>query len=1073
MKRILTPLIVACMLALSLPHISVAQATGGAVAGVVRNQAGEAVSGARITARNLNTNQTRMAETDSEGAYRLPSLAVGSYEITVEADDYAKAFRQVTLLLDQQVKVSFDLVVEGAAEGIDVVSSNAPLVESSNSVLGVVIENKQISNLPINGRNFLQLGTLVANVSSTASLKGGAEGGILNGPFAVAGQRDRSLTFLVDGVDNNNSLSNSLSAQVSIDAVQEFKMVTNLGSAEHGYHSGGMINILTKPGTNDLHFTLFEFFRNKALNWTNHFEKLAGKDASRFNNNQFGGTLSGPLVKDRVFYLASYEGQRLRSGNPHFSNVPTEQERQGIFKNPVTGQVVQVPVDPVAALIIDKYIPHPNTESEFGNYLATPTIRARNDFAMLKAEYLIGGNDEITLRYFVSDNDLFDPIITNVFLSNVLPPTVPGFGLNGNARTHNLAVTYARHFSTRMINEFRFGYNRHFNFLSPEDAISPSDLGFQHVTTPTGLFDINISGISRIGNNVLYPIHFKMGNFHLADSFAIVRGRHSAKFGGDLRLLRMYESISTAGSGTLSFSGISTRISPLADLVKGVAAAGSINLRNVDTPMRQTQLALFLHDDYQVTSRLVLNYGLRYELGGVLESPTHRLTNFSIERGFFTPGLDTQSGLYKGDHNNFAPRLGFAFLITGDGRTVLRGGYGIYYDNILFTTAVNLNLNQVGDPWTALSIALPGQKISELFNPATLVKTFTSVSPKTYDENMRTPYAQHFNLILQRDLGKNMLLSVGYVGTKSTKLTRVRDINQAIFIPGTDAAGRPLSTAANITARRPTQLFKLTEFPVTAILQEESSASSIYHSFQATFTKRLSNGLSILSAYTWSKSIDNATDSLGFTGDTGGPQNSHDIDQERGLSVFDIRQRVTIGYSYEIPLKGNRWVEGWQVNGTASFQSGQPFSLVLGFDRSLTASLNARPNHVPGAIIKKDGQLFFDPNLPLDPVRKIPVALIPDVGQFGTLGRNTFTGDGYHNLDISVLKQTPLGERLKMQTRFEVFNLLNTTNLALPQRKLTDPFFGLSRKTQDAAGGVPGIGGGGPRLIQLVVRFIF
>jgi hypothetical protein len=466
-------------------------------------------------------------------------------------------------------------------------------------------------------------------------------------------------------VDNNNSLFNSLSAQVSIDAIQEFKLVTSLGPAEYGYHSGGMVNILTKTGTNDFHLNLFEFFRNKSLNAPNYFEKLAGKEASPFNNNQFGATASGPILKDKTFYLANYEGQRLRAGNPQFSNVPTEEERLGMFRNPTTGGVRTVPVDPVSARIIDEFIPRPNTQSGVGNYFATPKIQGRNDFAIIKVEHLLTGNDEITGRYFVSDNDTFDPIITNVFLSTSTPPTIPGFGLKGRSRTHNLAVTHTHTFSNQQVNELRFGYNRHYNFLNQEDTTKPSDLGFVNVTTPTGLFDISLPGISRIGNSVLYPIHFTMGNFHLAESFAFVRGRHAVKLGGEARWLRMYESLGVDGAGSLSFSGLSSGISPLADFVMGFATVGTLNLRNFDAPMREKNLGLFVQDDYQVTSRLVLNYGLRYELSSVLESPRDHLTNYSVARGLFTPGVNTNTGLYRGDHNNFAPRW---VLIPADWR---------------------------------------------------------------------------------------------------------------------------------------------------------------------------------------------------------------------------------------------------------------------------------------------------------------------------------------------------------------------------------------------------------------------
>ncbi|HEY7543300.1 MAG TPA: carboxypeptidase-like regulatory domain-containing protein, partial [Blastocatellia bacterium] len=469
MKKFLCLLMMACAVSFCLPVGATSQITGGTVAGTVRNQTGAPVAGAKIVATHQGTNQSRSVTTDEAGAYRLPGLAVGEYEVTVEAERFARVVRRLSLRINEDSRLDFELAVAGTEEQVQVVGSTAPLTETQNSVLGIIIENKQILELPLNGRNFLQLGTLVANVNSTATLSGGSEGGLLNGPFAVAGQRDRSLTFLVDGVDNNNALSNSLSAQVSLDAIQEFKLVTNLGSAEHGFHSGGMVNILTRSGSNEFHLTAFDFFRNNKLDAANHFEKLTGRDASKFNNNQFGVTAGGRIIKDKTFYLASYEGQRLRVGQPQFSNVPTLDQRNGIFFSPLAGRNVQLPVDPVAAAILDRYVPLPNVESEFGNYLGVPTIKGRNDFAMGRVDHLLTGDDVINARYFLSDNDSFNPIIFNVILFPSVPPSIPGFGLNQSSLTHNLAVNYIHNFSAQTINELRFGYNHHRTDLDPEN----------------------------------------------------------------------------------------------------------------------------------------------------------------------------------------------------------------------------------------------------------------------------------------------------------------------------------------------------------------------------------------------------------------------------------------------------------------------------------------------------------------------------------------------------------------------------------------------------------------------------
>jgi hypothetical protein len=469
----------------------------------------------------------------------------------------------------------------------------------------------------------------------------------------------------------------------------------------------------------------------------------------------------------------------------------------------------------------------------------------------------------------------------------------------------------------------------------------------------------------------------------------------------------------------------------------------------------------------------VVNVGIRYELNTVVSSPVNGLTNYSTALGLFTPGLNSNAPLYKPDYKDIAPRLGFAWSATADGRTVVRGGYGWYYDNIVQFVAPSLNLNLPGPAVSTFSLApkVPGG-LGNVFATQYLSALPGNSSP-AYDQNIRTPYAQNFNLNIQREIGHDMIISIGYVGSKGTRLVRQSDINQPIFIPGTNAQGQPLSTVSNELLRRPTQLEHLTQQPIGAINMVQTAASSMYHSFEATFSKRFSHGLTALASYTYAKSIDDATDPLGYTGGLGGPQDANDPSAERALSIFDMRDRFTAGVTYDLPFHGNRWTEGWQLNTIITLQTGQPFTPVLGLDTALTGNTAVRPNYVPGAILDNNGVLSFNPSLPVQAGTGIPLALIPAPGHFGTLGRDTFTGPGYRNVDIAAHKEMRLSERLRVQGRFEIFNILNTVNLGLPDRILSDPQFGISTKTQDVAGGSPGIGGGGPRVMQLAVKFLF
>ncbi|HYL98849.1 MAG TPA: TonB-dependent receptor, partial [Blastocatellia bacterium] len=719
------------------------------------------------------------------------------------------------------------------------------------------------------------------------------------------------------------------------------------------------------------------------------------------------------------------------------------------------------------------FVPLPNTSSQFGNYLASPEIESRSDFGMGRIDYLLSGNDVLNLRYFVSDSQTLNPLIYNVFSTSATPANTAGFGSNTGIRTHNVAAAYTHNFSLQTINDFRFGYNRSDTLLDTQNKTKPSDLGFVGLDGVNGLFGIDLATSTLAGNLYTYPQDELISNFHLSDSLSFIKGRHSIKVGGEVRWLRDGFEVAQNGSGFVLFTGLASGISPLADMVMGIPSFALKFNRAFGAPIRIANYGTYVQDDFQVTKRLVVNVGLRYELNTVLSSPDHLLTNYSSAFGLYTPGVDSSAPLYNGDHTDFAPRFGFAWSATADGRTVVRGGYGWYYDAITHFIAPSMNLNLPGPPVSSFSIARPAPgTLANVFAPQNL-SPLSGIGSPAYDQNIRTPYAQHFNLNIQREIGHDIIVSVGYVGAKGSRLLRQSDINQPVYIPGTDAQGHPLSTISNELFRRPTQLYHLTPQILGAINMAQTAASSMYHSFEATFSKRFSHGVSVLSSYTFAKSIDDATDPLGYTGGLGGPQDANNPGLDRGLSIFDVRHRFTAGITYNLPFHGKRFYQGWQLNSIVILQSGQPFTPVLGFDSALTGSNEIRPNDVPGAIVESHGQLSFNPALPADPVTHIPLALIPGPGQFGTLGRNTYTGPGYRNVDVSLQKDVQVSERFKLQGRIEVFNMLNTVNLGLPDRRMSDPEFGVSTKTQDVAGGSPGIGGGGPRVMQLAVKLIF
>jgi len=1071
----------AAALVITTREIAAVASSSATINGFVLDKSGSPIKGATVIAKSIETNLTRTIQTDSAGFFLAPLLPVGPYQVRVEADGYAPSEKKLTLRVNQEARLEFSLVKEGEPpeELSDilppVVTPDTPLLESETSSHGAVIDNKQITDLPLNGRKFVQLGALVPNVQAVAAL-GGAEGGTLNGPFTVAGQRDRSSNFLIDGIDNNNVIGNGIASLVSIDAIREFKIISSLPPAEFGRSAGAIVDIISQSGSNEVHGTLFEFFRNDALDATNFFERATGIPRSKFRNNQFGGAVGGPIIKDKTFYFASYEGHRLRVGSPVASNVLTEAERRGIFINPFTGTGVSLPVDPVASRILD-LVPLPNAKTEFGNFISTPTIRRSDDLALLKIDHMLGGNDTVSLRGLLQQDLTETPILLiGLNLGAVVPPAnIPGFGMIAKTNAYNFAANHLRIFTPSSLNEFRFGYNRFRQGYFGQDGHRPSDFGFINSENRAALPQMVIPGMTNLGNLSVLPLTSDPEVAQFTDNFVFSSGRHAFKTGAEVRRMHTDIDSSAVSNGLIVFSGEHTQLSPAADFITGQPALAIRAGGSRSAVLHSTSYNFYFQDDYRLRPNLTLNLGLRYELNTVLDDPHTSLTNFSVRNGFFSSTANRR--IYNGDHNNFAPRFGLAWKPTGAKRLVLRSGYGIYYDLMLQAFALGLAQSRSAEP-SGLNFGGP-----QGFNPGELARAFDPlllradiVSPSAYDENLRTAYAQHFNFNVQYEVTKDLLLSAAYVGTRGTKLLRVRDINQPVFIPGLGPDGQPLSTPRNTLLRRPTQLLGLRFPPALAIgqiIEIESAASSNYHSLNLSATKRAGQGLSLLASYTYSKSIDDATDPAGYVGNSGLPQDSNNTAAERGLSIFDTRHRFTLSYSYELPFKGNRLVRGWQLNSILTLQVGQPFTVTLGFDRSLTGALGDRPNFVPGAFINEGGKLKINRELPLDPATGFPIGLIPDPGKFGALGRNSFIGPPLANFDLSLLKNIQLDERAKLQFRAEVFNLLNTTNFAQPNNVLISPSFGRSFTTQDVAGGVPRIGSGGQRVIQFALKYIF
>lgn len=1053
--------------------------TTGTITGVVNDSENAAIGGARVVVRNIGTNLTRETITSETGQFQVALLPVGEYEITVEVDGFNKVQTKVVLQINQVVRTDFSLTVASITGEIIEVNGAEALVTSDNSTQSTVIDNKKIVDLPLNGRNFLQLGSLIPGVAAAVG-GGGAEGATEAGAFSVGGQRDRAANFYIDGTDNNQVINNNTAATASVDAIQEFTILTSTFSAEYGRNSGAVVNVVTKSGTNQIHGTLFEFLRNDKFDASNIFDNAAGQKKPKFRNNQFGFTLGGPIVKDKTFYFINYEGQRTRVGNTIFTTVPTILERQGIFIDPNTGQQVRVPVDPVSARFLSLY-PLPNAATQFGNFVSSDVIRLRRDNAIAKLDQKLGQNDQLSIRYLINDRDTFTPVLSASGNSQA-SAQVPGFGTTVEARVQNLSISETHIFSSNAINEFRFGYNRFVDVQLGIDTTDPNTLGLPNNNMSTlgkGIPQIIVSGISGIGNSNLFPFTDNLQTYQVLDNFSFSRGRHNFKTGFDIRKLHVDGSEDLSFAGTIVFDGAQTGISALADFVQGTPQSAFIGRGFTSPKIRLSNYYFYFQDDFKYSNKLTFNTGIRYELNTV-PTASKRLFNFTPSRGIFGESL------YKGDHNNFAPRFGFAYTpFGGTNRTVVRGGFGVFYDLPFQNVTFNLTFN----PPTTTMLFNFGP-----FQAGRLGRVFsdTSLDPSgpafvTIDPNFRSPYSLQYNLTLQQELPGQIALEIGYVGTRGVKLIGARDINQAVFFPG--------ASGDDIFDRRPTQLSGL-DFGVGGadiVQEQETIGSSIYNSLQLKVSKRFNSGLSFLSAYTYSSSIDNLSDIFGFKGSAAIPQDSNNLAAERGFSPFDIRQRFTLSYTYELPFgKGKKFftnagnladklLSNWQMNGIVTLQSGQPFTIFLGIDQALTGNIfgEQRPNNIPGVFVQTDdGRVVLSQNfVNSDGSPNISAlqqaGVFPGAGQFGSLGRNTFKGPKYKNFDFSLTKRTNFSDNTALEFRAEFFNLFNRPAFALPDNNLSSPTFGQFSRTPDVASGSPKIASGSPRVVQFGLKLIF
>jgi hypothetical protein len=935
-------------------------------------------------------------------------------------------------------------------------------MKRDSASLGSVITEQEVKQLPLDGRNFLELALLVPGAAPAAA----GSAGSVRGDFAfnVNGAREDANNFLLDGVYNVDPKLNTFSVKPPVDGVQEFEVLTSTYDAAFGRNAGAQVNVVTKSGSNQLHGTAYEFLRNAKTDARNFFAPADQPDP-KYIRNQFGSSLGGAIKRDRTFFFGDYEGARVREGVTQVTHVPTLAERNGDFsqslfarpfnpftQQPFTGGVIPVQFqNPIGRAIANLY-PLPNRNVAFANFVSSPVSRDRNDVFDVRLDSWLSKAAHFTARYSFGDRDLFEPFTGPTFA------LVPGFGDVVPRRSQNFMLSETQLISPTLVNEARFAFNRVASAVTQEGggASLNHQVGLPELSANArdfGLSFITITGFSPLGDEFNNPQRSAVNTFQLLDNLSYVRGQHFFKFGADFRDAQQNAFRDVQSRGFLTFSDqFPLTGNALADLLLGFPAlTGGAHVDNAQH-LRTRSYNFYVNDSWRATPRLTINAGLRYELNTPPVDAEDRANVYDpATRTLIRVGTNNiPRGGYNADKNNFAPRVGFAWTPTKDEKTVLRAGYGVYYDQSALAPGEALYFNA---PFFDLRLffSLPGLPLT-LNNP--FPNNFPFALPSSalaIQRDLRTPYMQHWNVNVQRQFGRSRVVEIAYVGSKGTKLLTARDINQP---PASFVRPNP----------RPNPAFD----DIDII---ESRADSNYHALQARLQQRLSNGLALLASYTFSKSIDDASNFFTSAGDPNFPQDSNNVRLERGRSNFDVRQRLSVSYTYDLPFgNGQRFahdggvlsalLSGWQTNGVVTLQTGRPFTVALlpDIDNSNTGrsnlgfGANDRPNVVAAPRLS---------NPTPDRWFNTAAFVFPAFGTFGNSGRNTLDGPGYQNFNASLVKNTQLSESIKLQLRAEAFNLFNHLNFNLPDNFLGSPTFGRILSAQS------------PRHLQFGVKLLF
>src|SRR5687767_14260563 len=973
--------------------------------GRVVDASGAGIPGASIAVRDPGTGLRSVATSDGQGRYYLPAIPAGTYQVLVEAAGFqAMRIEALTFEVGRTLVRDFELPVGPQREAI-VVQAELPLLDRATSTFGHVVSAQTVQEMPRNGRHFIDLGLLAPG--SVAPSQPGFSSQPIRGSgalaFNTAGNREEAVAYIVNGVSTTSMVFGQLNFAPPVGSIQEFKIDNSTFSAEYGHVSGAIVNLVTRSGTDRFRGEAIEFFRHDALDARNFFE-FNTPDPHPFERHQFGGTFGGPIVRSRAFFLATYEGLRQRQGTDMNGVVLSDDQRAAA-------------TDPVVRRLIP-LIPRANYADADGTprFVGAADARVDQDTWTADARLNAGSRDRLLVFFGRQRLDGIEP--------TQLGTNIPGFGLRRAVTWTTLTVNETRMFGAGLLNEARVGRTGQDLDGLAMNPLNPLDVGIVNgVDRPIGLPQMVVAGALNFGGPATLPLGRKDTLFVFNDTLTRIAGRHTFKTGGEFR--RFLNHNFAQGTGQFNFSS-------MAAFLAGTANAFSITLGERRSRITEDALSFFAQDSITVGSSLTVDLGLRYEWH---MTPTERDNQFVVfdaaTASLLRVGVDVDK-VYRENNDNIEPRLGFAWTIGSDGRTVLRGAYGRAVDQP-GTTAVR---DTAGNPPFATPVTATG---SIPLSSAVSLTQPINLAPVTVDPQLRNASMRTWNVNVQRQVAGDLAATVAYLGSHGTNLRISRNLNQPVNgvrpFPALSASS-PIRAGATLGT----------------ITQVESTGFSNYHAFSAGATKRLSRGLVFDMSYTWSKSLDtNSLNSNNFN-----VQDGYDIPNQYGLSDFDARHRFVLSATYQLPFNGSAWTRGWQIATIVQSQSGNPVNIVTS-----NATLNGVPNSVrpdlvaPIRIIGSVDQ-WFDP------------ASFAAVPRFGTLGRNVVIGPAFHNTDLSVSKAVTVASRYRLQLRVDVFDLFNHPNFGPPGNVVGSPTFGKISRTRLPTGEA-----GSSRQIQLAAKLSF